>query len=88
MSTSVSPAVFSGNVQLKMHVGPGVKGLWVGPGSAGAGGAISMHSGEQEVVIPPGCRMLVTKATKGGGADEDGFGYSNYLIECIILPND
>lgn len=38
MSTSIRPSSWSGNVQLKLHVGPGVKGLWVGPGSKPGGG--------------------------------------------------
>lgn len=91
MSTSISPDAWSGNVHLKMHVGPGVKGLYVDVGSKPGGGAISKNAGpaEREVILPPNTRMLVVKTTKGAGADADGFGKSSsVVIEVLILPSE
>lgn len=91
MSTSITPDAWSGNVHLKMHVGPGVKGLYVDAGSNPNGGAISKNAGpnEREVILPPNTRMLVVKTTKGAGADEDGFGKSSkVVIEVLILPSE
>ena len=87
MSTSIRPSSWSGNVQLKMHVGPGVKGLWVGKGSVGSSGALSNHSGEDELILPPNTRLLILSVKKSTGADADGFGAtSQHVIEAVILP--
>lgn len=87
MSTSIRPSSWSGNVQLKMHVGPGVKGLWVGQNSVKGGGSISNHSGEDEIILPPNTRMLVLSTKKGSSPDADGFGgHSDHIIEVVILP--
>lgn len=91
MSTSISPDAWSGNVHLKMHIGPSVKGLYVDVGSKPGGGAISKNAGpgEREVILPPNTRMLVVKTTKGAGADADGFGKSSsVVIEVLILPSE
>jgi predicted DNA-binding WGR domain protein len=86
MSTSIRPSSWSGNVHLKMHVGPGVKGLWVGHGSAASGGAMSKHAGEDEMILPPGTRLLIL-GSRTGGKDADGFGGStSHVVECVILP--
>lgn len=85
MSTSIRPSSWSGNVQLKLRVGPGVKGLWVGNGSMPGGGAMSKHSGEDEMILPPNTRLLVVKVSKG--ADSDGFGAGGmHVVECVVLP--
>lgn len=85
MSTSIRPSSWSGNVQLKLHVGPGVKGLWVGPGSKPGGGALSKYASEDEMILPPGTRMLIMSVKKG--PDSDGFGqHGSHIIEAIILP--
>lgn len=85
MSTSIRPSSWGGNVQLKLHVGPGVKGLWVGKGSMKGGGALSNHPGEDEMVLPPNTRLLIIGTKKG--ADADGFGTSpQHVVEAIILP--
>lgn len=87
MSTSIRPSSWSGNVQLKMHVGPGVKGLWVGKGSVGSNGALSNHSGEDELILPPNTRLLILSVKSTAGADADGFGAtSQHVIEAVILP--
>ncbi|QNJ57423.1 ADP-ribosyltransferase [Pseudomonas phage Dolphis] len=87
MSTSIRPSSWSGNVHLKLHVGPGVKGLWVGPGSAGAGKALSVNAGEDELVLPPNTRLLILSVKKSNGADADGFGASSqHVIEAVVLP--
>ena len=87
MSTSIRPSSWSGNVQLKLHVGPGVKGLWVGKGSLGAGSALSLNSSEDELILPPNTRLLILSVKKSNGGDADGFGAgSSHVIEAVILP--
>lgn len=87
MSTSIRPSSWSGNVQLKMHVGPGVKGLWVGKGSVGGNGALSNHSGEDELILPPNTRLLILSVKHTSGQDADGFGHGvGHVIEAVILP--
>lgn len=87
MSTSIRPSSWSGNVHLKLHIGPGVKGLWVGQGSSPTGGAMSKHGGEDEMILPPNTRLLVLSSKPGGMKDADGFGgSSSHVIECIVLP--
>ncbi|EJG5415742.1 hypothetical protein NAD41_002381 [Salmonella enterica] len=93
MSTSISPDAWSGSVHLKMHAGPGVKGLYVDQGSHPNGGAISLNAGsnEREVVLPPNTRLLIIGVSEGGDGtgDSDGFGkYSKTVVECIILPSE
>lgn len=89
MSTSIRPSSWSGNVHLKLHVGPGVKGLWVGPGSMPGGGALSYNSGEDEMVLPPNTRLLILSSKAGGSTDSDGFGSSSkHIIEALILPSE
>jgi predicted DNA-binding WGR domain protein len=89
MSTSIRPSSWVRNVQFKLHVGPGVKGLWVGHHSLLGGGALSINSGEDEMILPPGTRLLVTSVRKGG-KDADGFGANGqaHVIEAIILPTE
>jgi hypothetical protein len=85
-STSIRPTSWSGNVHLKMTVGPGVKGLWVGKGSAN-GGTISTHSSEDEMLLPPNTRMLVQKVSAPSSEDKDGFGGGGItIVEVLILP--
>lgn len=87
MSTSIRPSSWSGNVQLKLHVGPGVKGLWVGKGSLGSNSALSMNAGEDELILPPNTRLLILSVKKSGGVDADGFGAgSQHVIEAVVLP--
>ena len=87
MSTSIRPSSWSGNVQLKLHVGPGVKGLWVGPGSLGGNSALSVNAGEDELILPPNTRLLILSVKKSGGSDADGFGGGvQHLIEAVVLP--
>lgn len=89
MSTSIRPTSWSGNVQLKLTVGPGVKGLWVGYGSMPGGGALSNHPGEDEMVLPPNTRIMIVSVKKSTGADADGFGqHVEHVIEAIILPSE
>lgn len=86
MSTSIRPSSWSGNVQLKMHVGPGVKGLWVGNGSSPGGGALSSSPSEDEMILPPGTRLVIL-SVRSGGTDADGFGQGmSHVIEAVILP--
>lgn len=87
MSTSIRPSSWGGNVHLKLHVGPGVKGLWVGYGSAGTNKALSVNAGEDELILPPNTRLLILSVKKSNGADADGFGASSqHVIEAVVLP--
>lgn len=87
MSTSIRPSSWGGNVHLKLHVGPGVKGLWVGKGSSPDGGAMSHHSSEDEMILPPNTRLMVISTKAATGKDADGFGaHGGHVIECIVLP--
>lgn len=90
MSTSIRPDSWSGNVHLKLHVGPGVKGLWVGPGSMPGGGALSVHASEDEIVLPPNTRLLILSTKKSNYTqDSDGFGQgAEYLVEAVVLPSE
>lgn len=90
MSTSIRPSSWVRTIQFKLHVGPGVKGLWVGPGSQPDGGAISVNSGEDEMLLPPNTRLLILSVQKADGKDPDGFGKSGqkHVIEAIILPTN
>jgi hypothetical protein len=88
-STGTNPDFWHGNVQLKMTVGPGCKGLWVGAGSQPGGGTESSSGNEREIVFPPNYRLLVTGVKRSFGAkDADGFGgpKSEYVVEVIVLP--
>ena len=89
MSTSIRPSSWVKSIQFKLHVGPGVKGLWVGPGSEPGGGAISVNSGEDELLLPPNTRLLILNVRQGGG-DQDGFGAhgQKHVIEAIVLPTN
>lgn len=89
MSTSIRPSCWSGNVHLKLHVGPGVKGLWAGNGSMPGGGALSNHSGEDEIILPPNTRLMIIGVKSGGSGDADGFGASSsHVVEAVILPSE
>jgi hypothetical protein len=61
---------WSGNIQWKIKLGTGVKGV--------PARQFSHHGHENEVILPPNSRMLVTKviAKKGGYFD----------VEAIALP--
>lgn len=88
-STGTNPDFWSGNVQLKITVGPGCKGLWVGAGSGESGGSASSSGNEREILFPPDYRMLVNKVRKSyGKKDDDGFGgeKSEYIVEVLLLP--
>lgn len=92
-STSIRPSSWSGNVQLKMTVGPGVKGIYVGSGTHSSDGTgskgFSQHPGEHELILPPNTRMLVQRVLRSNhSTDADGFGNnSEYIVEVLLLPN-
>lgn len=82
MSTSIDPGVWSGNVHFKLKCGPGVKGLYVGPGTG-----ISSHNSEKELLLPPNTRLWVQKVNPAGAHDPDGFNHGMPVIEAIVLPS-
>lgn len=82
MSTSVTPHVWSGNTHLKLTVGNGVKGIYAGENST--------HAHENEMILPPNARLLITHVENTGGkVDADGFGQkgATRVIHATILPN-
>jgi hypothetical protein len=90
ISTSIRPSAWHGNVHFKLHVGPGVKGLYVGYGSKPGGGAISSNASEDEMILPPKTRLLILSVkTSSHHGDADGFGTDiQHLVEAVILPTE
>ena len=93
MSTSTNPDMYTGNVHLKLTVGEGVKGLFVGWGSEPDNGSISRMPGESELILPPNARLYVHKVTAApparGRGDADGFGSESdltHIVHAVILP--
>lgn len=93
MSTSTNPDMYTGNVHLKLTVGEGVKGLFVGWGSAPDNGSISRMPGESELILPANTRLYVHKVTTApstrGRGDADGFGNESdltHIVHAVILP--
>ena len=93
MSTSTSPDMYTGNVHLKLTVGEGVKGLFVGWGSEPDNGSISRMPGESELILPANTRLYVQKVTTApptrGRGDADGFGSESdltHIVHAVILP--
>jgi len=93
MSTSTNPDMYTGNVHLKLTVGEGVKGLFVGWGSAPNDGSISRMPGESELILPANTRLYVQKVTTTpstpGRGDADGFGSESdltHIVHAVILP--
>ena len=79
-STSTDKSTWHGNVHWKLTIGPGVKGLPVK--------SVSQHSSEDEVLLPPGTRMLVTsvKQVKSGTGEKGTYSDGAIQAEAIILP--
>lgn len=88
ISTSVNPAVWSGNIHLRITTAPGVKGLYVAPNPKNGGSAISKHPGEDEVILNYGTKFLVKKVHTKGFKDKAGsWGSSGQtVVELIALP--
>lgn len=93
MSTSTNPDMYTGNIHLKLTVGEGVKGLFVGWGSEPDNGSISHMPGESELILPANTRLYVQKVTTAppsrGVGDADGFGSESeltHIVHAAILP--
>lgn len=93
MSTSTNPDMYTGNVHLKLTVGEGVKGLFVGWGSEPDNGSISRMPGESELILPANTRLYVHNVTTApstrGRGDADGFGNDSnltHIVHAVILP--
>ncbi len=91
MSTSTRPDLYKGNVHLKLTVGHGVKGLFLGTGSAPGNGSLSRIPNESEIALPANTRLYiqdVTEATHRG--DKDGFGSQEagitHIVHAMVLP--
>lgn len=91
ISTSLKPEVWSGNVHLRIVCGEGVKGCYVAPDPVNGGKAISVHPGEQEVILPYGTKFFVRKIHKEGHKIKDEHGSwgsgQKYIVEVVALPN-
>ncbi len=92
VSTSLTPAVWHGDVQLRITVGEGVKGLFVARNPKTGSNAISTHPGEDELILPYGTRFLVKKVHKKNHSFTDQHGTwgdkgSSVVVEVIALPN-
>lgn len=88
ISTSLSPGVWSGHTHLKIIVGEGVHGLYVGKSSAGH--SISSHPSEMELLLPPNTRFVVLSHKKGSVVDAEGkWGGSQEhgIVTVLALPN-
>lgn len=70
LSTSTDDNVWNGNVHWKMSVGEGVKGMPVEE--------FTKSTGEQEVILPPNQRILITGITKKNSYTTE--------IHAVILP--
>ena len=93
ISTSINPHKWHGNVHLKIHVGPGVHGLYVGRKALGPSEekhhAISVNSSEDELLLPAGTRFMVMKVEANTHSeDEHDFGGDGKsIIHVLALPN-
>ena len=87
-SAAIDPSTWMGNVQLRMTVGEGVKGLYVGHGTPG-GGTISNHPNEKEMIFHPNTRYVVLGASKTKPADWfPGYqGKHDLYVDVLVLPN-
>lgn len=98
ISTAYNPNVWSGNVQLRITCGAGVKGLMVaGDPETKTGVISSVGSGETEIMLPHSTRFYVRKVyPKGtkfkdeyglwGGDYHDGGHFDQHVIEVVALP--
>lgn len=90
ISTSMKPEVWNGDIQLRVTVGEGVKGLYVAPNPKSGGDAISVNPGESEVVLPYGTKFLVRSVKKVPFKDQHGTwgGKGEQLfVDIVALPN-
>lgn len=87
-SAAIDPSTWMGNVQLRMTVGEGVKGLYVGHGTPG-GGTISNHPNEKEMIFHPNTRYVVLGASKTKPTDWfPGYkGTHDLYVDVLVLPN-
>lgn len=91
-STALNADVWSGAAHLKIIVGEGVHGIYVGKSSAGV--AISNHPGEYETLLPPNTRFVVlnvsgpTQDKHGNWGFDSGYGsQAGAMITVLALPN-
>lgn len=88
-STAINPTVWNGNTQLRITVGEGVKGLYVGNGPNKTDSTISKVPGETEIVFHPNTRYVVLGASKTMPADWfPGYqGKHDLYVDVLVLPN-
>jgi CRISPR/Cas system CMR-associated protein Cmr5 small subunit len=93
ISTSTNSTTWSGRVHLKITVGEGVKGIYVANNPKGGHPpAISLHPGENEIMLPYGTQFMVTKIHDDGHKFSDATGSwggngATRVIEMLALPN-
>lgn len=90
-STATHYEVWSGNIQFRITVGEGTKGLYVDRDPVGGGSAISANPGEKEVILPFGTKYYVRKVHPKGHKFTDEHGtwgkYGMRVVELVTLPN-
>lgn len=88
-STSLRSGVWNGSIHLRITCAEGVRGLHVGRGPAGGG--LSKHPSEQEVILPEGTKYVLKKIHKNGEhfTDEHGQWGTGFdtVVELLALPN-
>jgi hypothetical protein len=98
MSTSIDPDSFNQKfnyphtmVQLKMIVGPGVRGIYVGRGTRSRfglskTGGLARYLNEKEIVLPPNTRLVVLRHSQGRPATAH-HGRVDHVVEVLVLPS-
>ena len=84
ISTATKPGGWTGNVQMKIIVGEGVKGLYTSYGKGGH--VISNHPNENEVILPPGTRFMVLKV-QDAHKDAHGIWSGQKVVTVLALPS-
>ncbi|MGI4857587.1 MAG: ADP-ribosyltransferase [Janthinobacterium lividum] len=101
MSTSVNPDVYDNaveendlqKIQLRLLVGPDVKGLFLGSGSKSETESISSIAKEEEVLLPPSTRIQIMGSHRVTGPGYDAYGFGSQhpgdiiVVQARILPN-
>jgi hypothetical protein len=95
-STSVNYGKWGGPVYLKMKMGEGVKGAYVGQASQAKlqseyskvnGGNIGLGS-EYELILPRNTKWMVARVKQADGSDDTIKQKSGTIVEIVVLPHD
>ncbi|CAB4179963.1 Nudix_Hydrolase domain containing protein [uncultured Caudovirales phage] len=87
ISTGLEPG-WSGHVRLRITVGEGVKGLYVGQHGGKSGISVSGQESGGELLLPYGTKFYVRKVLKPGFKDAHGsWSSSTVVLDVVALPN-